>query len=351
MLQPSPAITKTSLVHFRLNIIPIFSPEMPPFKRADQPIDVSGMTDATDAVPLGSLPGYRSGSLTEKAHIRNFLQEEFYCRDLERMAPHLWIMSTFSSANINSLHRQRVKDREIVITEDPRLHLVWMHNRVFIKPLPRYLCSHDFWVAFLDTVPDPDKGDLADVRRAATGFLRTYRYLIRYESDFRIAKEKGLIPEEANWNQFCLFTSALQSIEDDEVSQRYHYGELRLTRLNLYAPLLIRKFHYEQINGQYADFFGRMFGPILFIFAMISILLNSMQVELAAEQLMDSGMQWTGFWELCRWFSIVSLAGSGILTVSLAALWFWMVADEWIYALRRRAEKKRITRNGSVPAC
>jgi hypothetical protein len=115
------------------------------------------------------------------------------------------------------------------------------------------------------------------------------------------------------------------------VSQRYHYGELRLTRLNLYAPLLIRKFNYEQIHGQYADFFGRMFGPILFIFAVISILLNSMQVELAAEQLMGSEAQWEGFWELCRWF--------------------WMLADEWIYTIGRRAEKRRITRTGSVPAC
>jgi hypothetical protein len=324
---------------------------MPPFTKADQLVDASETANATDSVPHGSLPGYPARSLEETTQIGVFLRDEFCSPDVERMAPHLWIMSTFSSANINPLHQQKVKDREIVITEDPRLHLVWMHNRVFIKPLPRYLCSHDIWVAFLDATPGQGKGDLINVRRAAMGFLRTYRYLIKYESDFRIAQEQSLVPKDVNWAQFCKFASALQSIEDDDVSQRYHYGELRLTRLNLYAPLLIRKFNYEQIHGQYADFFGRMFGPILFIFAVISILLNSMQVELAAEQLMGSEAQWEGFWELCRWFSIVSLAGSGVLTVFLASMWVWMLADEWIYTIGRRAEKRRITRTGSVPAC
>ena len=68
------------------------------------------------------------------------------------------------------------------------------------------------------------------------------------------------------------------------MSGRYRYGELRLTRLNLYAPLLLRKFHYEQVHGQNGDFFGRLYGPVLFVFAVVSIILNAMQVELAVEQ-------------------------------------------------------------------
>jgi hypothetical protein len=42
-----------------------------------------------------------------------------------------------------------MKRREIVVTEDPRLHLVWIYDRVFIKPLPKYLLSHDFWQIYL----------------------------------------------------------------------------------------------------------------------------------------------------------------------------------------------------------
>ena len=60
-------------------------------------------------------------------------------------------MSTQSSANINALHRQRVKGRHIIITEEVRLHLVWIHDRIFVKPLPKYLLSHVFWEWFLGT--------------------------------------------------------------------------------------------------------------------------------------------------------------------------------------------------------
>lgn len=74
--------------------------------------------------------------LTNTPQLMQLLEKEFWCKDLEMMAPRLWIMTTFSSANINPLHRQRVKGREIIVTEEARLHLVWIHDHIFIKPLP-----------------------------------------------------------------------------------------------------------------------------------------------------------------------------------------------------------------------
>ncbi|KAF2743237.1 hypothetical protein M011DRAFT_431650 [Sporormia fimetaria CBS 119925] len=266
------------------------------------------------------------------------------------MAPHLWIMTTYNSGNINPLHRQRVKDREIIITEDPRLHLVWIRNRVFVKPLPRYLCSHAFWDAFLETPgvnKGSDKDPMVDVRKAATGFLRTYLHLVKYESDFRIAQEQHLIPTDTTWEKFCQFISSLQNVDDTAVSQRYHYGELRLTRLNFYAPFLIRRFHYEQVHGQYGDFFGRLFAPMLFVFALVSTLLSSMQVLLGVEQLIDDGAQWMQSWHVYRWISLVSLVGAGLVSLSFAALWSYMVLDEWIFTLRRKIERQRNTRMSS----
>jgi hypothetical protein len=59
-------------------------------------------------------------------------------------------MTTMSSANINPLHRQRVKGREIIVIEEARLHLVWIHDCIFIKPITRYLLSHVFWETYLD---------------------------------------------------------------------------------------------------------------------------------------------------------------------------------------------------------
>lgn len=322
---------------------------MPPFIQADELTEDLTTTEASNQVPLTHLPGYPTKALQDTDKIQEFLKKEFYCHDLEKMAPYLWIMTTSCSSNINCLHRQKVKDRDIIITEDPRLHLVWIHNRIFIKPLPRYLCSHSIWSIFLDAPEDQTKDHMTDARKAALGFVRSYRHLVRYESDFRIAQEKGLLPSDATWGRFCQFTSALQSIEDDAVSPRYHYGELRLTRLNLYAPLLLRKFNYEQIHGQYGDFFGRLFGPILFIFALVSTLLNSLQVGLAVEQLIGVGAQWAQFWHLCRWFSMVSLAGTSLVTMCFAALWLWMFVDEWVYTLRRRFVERRAV--CGMPSC
>lgn len=55
------------------------------------------------------------------------------------------MMATQSSANINALHRQIFKGRKIVVTEDPQLHLIWLQDRIHIKPLPKCLLSHAFW--------------------------------------------------------------------------------------------------------------------------------------------------------------------------------------------------------------
>jgi hypothetical protein len=43
------------------------------------------------------------------------------------------------------LHYQQAASREIVVVEKMDLHLVWEPNRIYLKPLPRYLLSHSFW--------------------------------------------------------------------------------------------------------------------------------------------------------------------------------------------------------------
>jgi len=293
------------------------------------------------------LPGHPLIVLNNATYIRQFLEKELYSQDLEIMAPRLWVMTTLSSANINPLHRQRVKGREIIVTEEPRLHLVWIYDRIFIKPLPRYMLSHRFWEMYLDEGSDRLGDSQSNICKAATGFLRTYRYLIQHESDFNIAQQDNLrlIPKDMDWASFCRFISEFNHIEDSAVSRRYCYGELRLTRLNLYAPLLLRKFYFEQVHGQYGDFFGRLYRPILFAFAVVSTILNSMQVALAAEQLVTA--HWDSVWYLSRWFSVVSLVGAAIISVWFTLLWLWMFLDEWIYTLRRKLKKRRGSRSAS----
>ncbi|KAL8988296.1 MAG: hypothetical protein Q9177_002612 [Variospora cf. flavescens] len=300
-----------------------------------------------DENPPLSLPGHPRVSLQDAGPLRSFLYRELWAVDLERMAPHLWIMSTQSSTNITPLHQQKVKGREIIVTEDPRLHLVWIDNRIFIKPLPRYLLSHQFWSEYLSTEQSilrgnvHDKKTFTEIQTSALGLLRTYYFLIRYESDLRIACENSrLLPSSISWPQFCAFSEAFSRIHDDAVSERYHYGELRLTRLNLYAKPLIGKFQYERIHGQYSAFFARFYTPLLFVFGVLSIILNALQVELGVEGLLTT-MQWQLLWYTCRWFAMITLICMFFLTLGLVLLLAGMIVDEWIFALKERRSKRK----------
>ena len=321
----------------------------PPFPKEQQlctcfdcKVGAADTANAEGAKQLGNyLPGWPCVLLNDMASVEECLYREVYAADLEAVAPRLWIMSTQSSANVDPLHRQRIKGREILITEDPRLHLVWIHDRVFVKPIPQYLLSHHFWERFLLCKP-PALGSRQElIRRAATGYLRSYHYLIQHESDFDIARQDHLrlVPRHVGWPEFCRFISNFSRIQDIDVSPRYHYGELRLSRLNFYAPFLFGKFHFQKPHGQYSDYFGRFYGPVLFAFAAASTVLSSMQVEMAVEQI--SAKQSEVLWYVCRWTSTVILGGTVLIALVLGLLWLWLFCDEWVYALKCRAKKRR----------
>ena len=170
----------------------------------------------------------------------------------------------------------------------------------------------------------------------ALGLLRTYYYLIQHKSDFYIAcNETWLLPPNILWTEFCRFSQCFPSISDEAVSERYHYGELRLTRLSLYAKLVLRKFQYERIHGQFGAFFARFYGHLLFVFGILSIVLNAIQVELSVETLLIN-TRWQVFWYTCRWFVIVTLVCMGILVLALTLLFIGMIVDEWVFALKKR---------------
>jgi hypothetical protein len=318
-----------------------------PFHSADQlnfDLDwLSQEKQPISATPITFLPGHPRISLEDTGQLRCFLAREFETPDLDRMAPYLWMMSTYSSSNINPLHAQKLKGRAVVITENPRLHLVWIHDRIFIKPIPKYLFSHNFWSHFLSRKASRLGPERESIQRAARGFLRTYVYLIQYESDFRIAQEHQLqlVPSSVTWEGFSRFMAQAHDILDSEVSPRYSYGEMRLTRLNFYCKFFLRRFQYERYHGQYSSFFSRFYVHFLFAFAILSIVLNAMQVELVVEQLHVA--QWTRMWTFSRWFSVICLVATLLLVVSLISLVVGMIVDEWIFAIKT-VRRKRLER-------
>ena len=296
------------------------------------------------------LPGHPRVNLRDHKEMMTFLESDLCSKDLEQLAPRLWWMSKQDSGNISPIHRQRVKKRQIIITEDPKLHLVWIDDRIFIKPLPDYLLSYTFWKHFLvdnSTSIPGERRRIDHITKSALGFLRTYFYLIRHQSDFRMAKDSSLclVPAHVSWKQFCAFSAEFGCIKDCDVSGRYAYGEIRLTRLNLYAKVLLRKWYFQRVESQYRSYFAQFYGPFLFVFGILSVILSAMQVELGVEQV-NSVMPLSAFRHASRGFSIACIISLICLSLGLFLLFAWKVGKEWHYALRdrfRRSEQRQRT--------
>ena len=290
-----------------------------------------------------NVPGHPRIRASHTDRVLEFLEDELCSADLEQIGPKLWWFSMHDRANISPLHRQQVKNRTITVTEESRLHLVWYYDRIFIKPLPKYLLSHAFWKTFLSTDGNEKINEKKDrIRRAALGFLRTYYFLIKHESDFLIARDNGipLIPAETTWDQFFAISSQFDRITDDDTNIRYQYGEIRLSRLNFYAPLLLGRSTYHRVAGQYRDYFKWFYAPMVFLFALTSLMLSAMQVGTGVEAIVAS-KRGRLMIEVSRWFSVVSILGTAWVVGVLAMVLVLKYAREWMYAFQCRWRKKR----------
>ena len=266
------------------------------------------------------------------AALQGFLMEDVCPSKLNRLAPHLWMCSAPSHRNVPPLHNHAVHNRNIVLTEDPGLHLVWETGRIFIKPLPTYLLSHAFWVLYLLNGEMSSEQKL--VKQAALGLLRSYHHCIRYESDLRIAQQPhlNLLPPGVTWKQWCDFSSSFDGILDSHVAPRYHYGKLQLSRLHWLVRIHLRELNYYYIDGGYGESFARYYGPLLFVFGILSVLLSAMQVGMAVEQLQSRG--WVAFWAVCRWFSVTSLLLCALVALYLVVSFLVKSLDELMWAAR-----------------
>jgi hypothetical protein len=337
------------------------------FHQLSSSLDVLSSTSLQHATLPLTLPDFPNISLSDKIGLAEFLKEDLHPSDLEKMAPYLWMLSTQSSHNIGSLTHQRVKGRQIIIAEDPKLHLVWVRDRIFVKPLPTYLLSHAFWVNYLGVGTGDHEGDTKkdEIRRSTVGFLRTYAFLIKHPSDFRIAKELCLIPGDCGTTleKFAKFRADLEGIVDEDVSGRYQFGELRLNRLNFYIKFVLGKWSFQKVQTTTAEYFGRFYGPLLFVFTSLSLILSALQTEMAVEQVLSqsgagsgSGIldrmggiePWMGFWLLTRWVAVLSFVIISLLTFLMAGLLVSLHAREWIYAIKDKLKKGRNHKSGQT---
>lgn len=296
-----------------------------PFEERHQILDWPAAAKTVPG-PVDTVPGQPNLLLSDREGVTNFLRRELSTERLDSMYFMLFLVS--KRDNISPLHHQAVKGRRILITERPDLHLVWYYDRIFIKPVPLCLVSYVFYKSYL-------VGAEADLQlhAAACGFLRTYASLIVHETDFDIAKEAALLPAQVDWEKWSLFMKQITHMRDAQVARRYHYGELRLTRLNFYSKVFCFRWSYFEVHHQYLEYFARFMGPYLFIFGALAVILAAIQTALTADP--NGRYQSSAYW-FCTFCIALTAAGTAFFPL----LYLFFQAQELFLFLFHRQRKR-----------
>ena len=286
-----------------------------------------------DAVPdtISSSEGFKA-----------FVTADLDVSRLSLIHRHLWLAGLPVAAR--PLHRQCLIGRQLVITEDPNLHMVWQDKTLFLKPLPECIMYWQAWKAVLCSSPQ--------LYENANGMLLSYLWLVRYRSDLKIAHDTGLLPSELDWTQWNCFTKAIISHLDCEnlqaISPRYFYGELQLDRLNsIYRfsseTRSVRSFllgYY--LNPSHQSLISRGLGFFTFtVIIYIVLVLTAMQVGFGTTQLQHN----EAFSRAAYGFTVFSIVGPLIiifLMTTAPMLYYLLVFVHALPRRRRRLKHRRL---------
>ncbi|KAK3944509.1 hypothetical protein QBC46DRAFT_165860 [Diplogelasinospora grovesii] len=272
----------------------------------------------------------------------DFLEKELSLEKLEKVRKHLWFAGSKHPAA--PLHFQISIGRDIVLTERMHLHLLWSNDgTLFIKPMPQFLLDSSVWRDYLTCPSDcsncahtatttRQECSRKRLRKGALGFLFTYACLISCESDFAIALEKHLFPRRTdgsdprwqNWKRFV--REIIDAYKKEDVHERFHRGELRLSRLNtihrftrwpLFDP-------YFRTWRHYGDLFRENLTWLATATVFIALVLTAMQVGLATDPLQTNH----AFINASYGFSIFAIVGPiGVFGLVVVAAVYNLLKD------------------------
>ncbi|KAI0100543.1 hypothetical protein GGR51DRAFT_551456 [Nemania sp. FL0031] len=300
---------------------------VPPFSKANAPRSYTHVL-----LPHGFQHNFELSDT--RKNVRAFLKSDLEPKRLNKINHHLWLAGLPRPARF--LHRQRLLMRTIILTESPDEHLVWHDTVIWIKPIPDYLLSFEFWEREICS-------DQA-LYKCAYGLLLSYTWLIGYKSDYRIAVEAGLIPADIDYKTWTAFAIDLNMRNKPSIpcsiNQRYEYGELRLSRLNHLYRLGAAGFSmwnlvagFTPMSTRYPAFFQRNFGWILAVFVYFTVLLSAVQVALATNLSSNDNFQ-----NLSRGVVFLSLASILAAVVIMLFVWsflFWFHLISTIQYLKK----------------
>ena len=238
--------------------------------------------------------------------------DDFSMTDLNDIHSHLWIAGGYG--NISTLHHQRVLLRDIIPSEQLRLHLVWFDRTIYIKPLPDCLLKAE---SYSDKDPDPSGLIL--------GFLRSYCSLIRFPVDLAIAKERNLISKDVTWEQWLTIREGtLNATENSHVNRRYEYGELRLGRLDIIHRLTGRGLTYFTVHRTYKTYFAQYFSLFGTVFVFVAVILAAMQVLIVIPNIPKK------LATTCYRFSVAVLMGVCLGVGFVLLVFLYMFVDNFV---------------------
>lgn len=286
----------------------------------------------------------------DKESLVKYLQQELDLSRLDDLHHHLWLVGR-SSVAARALQRQLMIGREIILTEQADLHLVWQDSRIYLKPMPEFLLNHNFWTEYLCE-------DEA-LWESARGFLLSYLWLVSSKIDLQIAHDKGLLPLEIQWDRWVLFSKSLlhdiniKTIE--QVNRRFLYGELRLNRLNLIYRIVSLPHDpknfvlgYKSGFNRYSLFVARSFAwTIGGAFVYITIVLTAMQVGLATDRLRNDDRFQNASYGFTVFAILAPIAAVGIVAILLSVI----LSFHLLEALKQKKTKpnRTPTYNGNFP--
>jgi hypothetical protein len=169
------------------------SPSSPPFQRDRQLCEELQYSADAKAPPciqgLGitqNLPDAPRVRLDCPSTMLEYCLLDLDTPEMNRLGERLWWAGP--TPNVVSLMQHMVLARQIQVTEDSSVHLLWTDSVIYIKPLPAYLSSYAFWDYLLDsstTNTNPEERKILEA--TSLSFLKTYASLIQRRSDFILA--------------------------------------------------------------------------------------------------------------------------------------------------------------------
>ncbi|KAF1927284.1 uncharacterized protein M421DRAFT_45562, partial [Didymella exigua CBS 183.55] len=298
--------------------------------------------DTTALTALDSLPtiaGRGNDTFLVNKDIATFLEDDLDLKRLNDIHAHLWMAGRPMRAR--PLHRYKMYGYEVLGTQQMDLHLLRFSNKLLVKPLPEYLLDASFWKERLCV----DK----ELHESATGWLLSYVWLIVSPLDLKLAHDNLLIPAAVTWQWWRAFvTSFVDRVDINtlyQVNKRYHFGDLRLSRINtiyrtrFFATHFVRGYLYGY--NRYVVFFERNFSWILILFVFLSLVLSAMQVGTALDELNGSTAFMNGTYGVVV-LSMVSVAAVlGVVGLFFVGVFMFNMVTAIRHAASKGKERRR----------